>query len=266
MEGFQQLAIRLPIVFGLVITLVLFLLSIASSILGNVIPGGIYGPHIGQALGRLASILIFVFILWRFGWLMAAGFTRTGGWQTWLPILLLLIYMIAASVHAYAGDFKFDFSKPKLAGVVALNMMTIGLIEETAYRGVVMYNFVQLWGSSRWGMVGSVLLSALFFGAAHMIWIVFGKPAIQTILMSLSAFLAGIYYGAFVLTSGSIWPAVVFHGLVNAAVNVKLIGEPEYKETVSSNIRMVLLNLPVVIYAVSILWTVSPLTIIPNAL
>jgi membrane protease YdiL (CAAX protease family) len=265
MEGFQQLAIHLPIVFGLIITLALLLLSIASFILGTVMPGGVYGPHIGQALGRLTSTLIFVFILWRFGWLSSAGFAQSGGWQSWLPILLLLVYTVVAAIHAYAGDFRFDLSKPKLVGVVALNMMTIGLVEETVYRGVVMHGFVRLWGDSRWGMVGSVLLAALFFGASHMIWAAFGKPALQTTLTSLSAFQAGIYYGAFVLTSGSIWPAVLFHGLVGAAVNVKVIGEPEYKETVSSGVRMVLLNLPVVIYAVYLLWKVPLLVVIPNA-
>jgi membrane protease YdiL (CAAX protease family) len=265
MEWFQQLATHLPIVFGLMITMALFLFSIASFILGSVMPGGVYGPHIGQILGRLISTLIFVFILWRFGWLTAAGFARSGRWQSWLPILLLMVYTAVAAIYAYAGDFRFDFSKPKLVGVVTLSMMIIGLVEETAYRGVVMYSFVRLWGDSRWGIVGSVLLSALFFGASHIIWVAFGKPAIQSTLMSLSAFQAGIYYGAFVLTSGSIWPTVVFHGLVGAAVNVKLIGKPEYKETVSAGVRMVLLNLPVVIYAVYLLWKVPLLVVIPNA-
>jgi membrane protease YdiL (CAAX protease family) len=264
MAGFQQLAIHSPILFGLIITLALFLLSTASFMLGAIMPGGVYGPHLGQTLGRLASTLLFVFILWRFGWLTAAGFGQAGGWQSWLPILLLLVYTGFAAVYAYTGDFRFDFSKPKLAGTVALNMMSIGLVEETVYRGVVMVGFLQTWGNSRWGIVGSVLLSALFFGASHMIWVVFGKPALQTTLTSLSALQAGIYYGAFVLASGSIWPAVVFHGLVNAAVNVKLIGEPDYKETVSSGVRMVLLNLPVVLYAVYLLWKVPPLAIIPN--
>lgn len=265
MEGFLRLTTNLPIVFGLLITFAVFLLSIVSFMLGMALPAGIYKPHIGQILGRLTSTLIFVFILSRFGWLTAAGFTRFAGWQSWLPVLLLLVYAMVAAIHAYFGDFRFDLSKPKLAGVVALNSMTIGLFEETAYRGAVMYAFVRIWGDSSWGLVGSVLLSAVFFGASHLVWVVFGKPLLQTTLMSLSAFAAGIYYGAFVLASGSIWPAIVFHGLVNAVVNVKLIDKPEYKETVSSGVRMVLLDLPIVIYAVYLLWKMPPLAIIPNA-
>ena len=264
MEWFLQLATKLPIVFGLLITFAVFLLSIASFMLGMVLPAGIYKPHFGQILGRLISTLIFVFILSRFGWLTVAGLTQSAGWQSWLPILPFLVYVMVAAIYAYFGDFRFDLSKPKLAGVVALNQMTIGLIEEIAYRGVIMYAFVRVWGDSNWGLVGSVLLSAVLFGASHLVWLVFGKPPLQTMLMSLSAFEAGIYYGAFVLASGSIWPAVVFHGLVNAVVNVKLIDQPEYKETVSSGVRMVLLNLPIVIYAAYLLWKMPPIAIIPN--
>ncbi|OQA16978.1 MAG: hypothetical protein BWY63_02558 [Chloroflexi bacterium ADurb.Bin360] len=84
MEGFQQLAVQSPLVFGLIMTLALLLLSIASFLLGAMMPGGVYGAHIGQMLGRLTSTLIFVFILWRFGWLSSAGFAQSGGWQAWL--------------------------------------------------------------------------------------------------------------------------------------------------------------------------------------
>ena len=93
---------------------------------------------------------------------------------------------MVVAIYAYFADFRFDLSKPKLAGIVAANQMTIGLFEETAYRGLVMYAFVRMWGDSTWGLVGSVLLSALFFGASHLVWVVFGKPPLQTMLMSLS--------------------------------------------------------------------------------
>jgi membrane protease YdiL (CAAX protease family) len=264
MEWFLQLATNLPIAFALLITFAVLLLSIAAFMLGMALPTGIYRPHIGQILGGLTSTLIFVFILLRFGWLTAAGFTWFAGGRSWLPILLLLVYAMIAAIYAYFGDFRFDLSRPKLAGVVAVNQMTVGLVEETAFRGLVMYAFVRIWGDSNWGLVGSVLLSAVFFGAAHLVWLVFGNPPLQTVLKSLSAFEGGICYGTFVLASGSIWPAVVFHGLLNAVVSLKLIDKPEYKETVSSGIRMVLLNLPIVIYAMYLLWKMPPLAVIPS--
>ncbi|MBI4926767.1 MAG: CPBP family intramembrane metalloprotease [Anaerolineae bacterium] len=264
MEALRQLATNLPIVFGLLTTIAVFVFSIVSFVLGMALPAGSYKPYIGQILGRLLTTLLFVFILSRFGWLSAVGFTRFAEWQSWLPILLLLVYTMVAAVYAFFGDFKLELSKPKLVGVVALDQMTIGLLEEIAYRGIILYTFVRIWGDSNWGLVGSVLLSAALFGASHLVWVLFGKPPLQSMLMSLSAFEAGIYYAVFVLASGSIWPAVLFHGLVNAVVNVKLIDQPDYKETVSSGVRMALLGIPVVAYGVYLLWNMPPLATIPN--
>jgi CDP-diglyceride synthetase len=110
MEGLLQLATNLPIVFGLLVVLAVFLLSMASFMLGMALPAGIYKPYVGQILGRLLSTLIFVFILSQLGWLTATGFTRLAEWQSWLPILLLLVYAMAAAVYAYFGEFRFDLS------------------------------------------------------------------------------------------------------------------------------------------------------------
>ena len=231
MEGFKQLATNHPHVFALIVTLTLYLFATASFMLGMVIPAGGYKPHVGQIIGRLITILVFVFIIWRFGWLTSAGLTRIGGWQQWLVLLVLVVYVVAAALYAYFGNFKLSIASPKMAGVVALSQLTIGMVEETVYRGLVLYTFVRLWANTRWGLVASVLLSALFFGASHMVWVAFGKPVLQSTLLSLSAFESGVFYGAIVLASGSIWPAVILHGLVNAAVNVNLIGFPNYQET-----------------------------------
>ena len=151
-----------------------------------------------------------------------------------------------------------------MAGVVALSQLTIGMVEETVYRGLVLYTFVRLWANTRWGLVASVLLSALFFGASHMVWVAFGKPVLQSTLLSLSAFESGVFYGAIVLASGSIWPAVILHGLVNAAVNVNLIGFPNYQETGKPGIRMVLLELPVVLFAIYLLYQIPSSPVIPD--
>lgn len=264
MEDLLQLATNLPIVFALLITFSVLVLSVASFILGMALPAGIYKPHIGQILGRLVSALIYVLILSSFGWLDAAGF-RCVGWQYWLPILLCLVYGIAAANYAYFGNFWVNLTKPKITGVVVFSQMTIGMVEEIAFRGIILYSFVRIWGDSTWGLIGSVLLSALLFGTSHMAGVAFGKPPLQAMLTSLSAFEAGIFYGAFVLASGSIWPTVIFHGLVNAVVNVRLIDKPDFKETVSSGVRMVLLDLPIVIYAVYLLLTIPMAATIPVA-
>ena len=135
--------------------------------------------------------------------------------------------------------------------------MTVGLVEETAYRGLVLHAFVRRWGSSRRGVLAGALLSSLIFGASHMIWAATGKPVHLAALQSLGAFLSGIVYAAFVLHDGSIWPAVVFHGLANATGWVMILDRPDFTETVSSGLLDALLSIPLVAYGFVLLATAT---------
>jgi membrane protease YdiL (CAAX protease family) len=262
-EGFRRFSAHLPIIWGLVGTIagVLFsMIAFAMSFpLGALFSKDAWGRHLAEAIYRLVGILLVVLLLWQLDWLDAVGLTRLGHRQTWLRLLLLSIYVAAIAIYAYTGDFRFDLSNGRLAVTVALNMFAVGLFEEIVFRGLVMYGLVRAWGSSTRGLVGSVLLAALFFGLAHLVNLLAGKPVASTLLQSLGAFTAGIYYGAFVLSSGSLWPAIVLHGLENAAVNCKIAGQPEYQEPMSASVKMILLTLPVVAYAAYLLWMMPPL-------
>ena len=121
-----------------------------------------------------------------------------------------------------------------------------------------MYAMIGRWGNTKRGIIKSVLLSSAIFGGLHMIWIATGKPALPTLLQSLGAFLGGIAYGAVVLYGRSIWPAVLWHALLNAAVNVQVIGDASYAETPSMGVLYVLFNLPVVVYGLILLHKVPP--------
>jgi membrane protease YdiL (CAAX protease family) len=254
MKGFLRLATERPVVFALVVTGVLYLLMTGSYILGAAASGDVYGEQIGQALGRLMATGCLAFVLWRFGWLAASGLTRFGGARAWLPALLPIVYGIAANLYAYFRDFRFDVSDPALAALVTLNAMSVGLVEETAYRGLVLHAFVRRWGGSRRGILASALLSSLIFGASHMIWAAMGKDVSLAALQSLGAFLSGIVYAALVLYGESIWPAVVFHGLANAVAWVKILGLPDFAETVPAGLLDALLSIPLVIFALIVLW------------
>lgn len=265
MKGFLRLATERPLLFAFVVTAILYLLMVGAYVLGGVMSGSAYGEQVGQAIGRLIATACLAIVLQRFGWLAAAGFTRLGGARAWLPVLLPIVYGIAANLYAYFGDFRFDVSDPALALLVTLNAMTVGLVEETAYRSLVLYAFVRRWGGSRRGILASVLLSALIFGASHMIWAVMGKEVPLAALQSLGAFLSGIAYAGLVLYGGSVWPAVVWHGLANATVWVKILDQPEFTETVSTGLLDALLSIPLVLYALVMLWRVRSVATVPEA-
>lgn len=265
MDDLKWFASDHPIRFGLVTTLLLWVLYIVAAVLAAIVSRGAPGHQLVEAVGRAAASLLFLFVLWRFRWLSAAGVTRLGGWQAWLLALPVLVYEIVTHFYAMFGDLAFVVSDPAVAGFSALDGIAAGLMEEIAFRGVVLYGLVRVWGDSARGITRSVLASALIFGAAHLIHIGLGSPAPQTILLALSTFLAGIYYAAFVLHGRSIWPAVVLHALLNGIVNLKAVGIAGFEETVSAWLLIVLFQLPVVLVGAYLLRSVSPRRVVPEA-
>ncbi len=74
--------------------------------------------------------------------------------------------------------------------------------EELAFRGLILSGFL---GGRR--ILRGVFLSAFFFAVAHTL-----------LVQQLSAFLLGIVLGGIVVTSGSLWPAIVFHAVYNGGM------------------------------------------------
>ena len=254
MNKLLQFATNTPFIFVLIIVITSYLLMTVSFGVRMLARDNGVQQNLLQAAAGCIIVLIFGYILWHLGWLKDAGLTRFGGWSVWRVALIPLVYGVVAAVYAFTGDFKFDLSKPGLLSAVGLIMLVVGVIEEVVFRGIVQQTFIRLWHDTTWQILGSVALGAFIFGGSHMIWALFGKPVPQTALQSLSAFLAGIVYGAFTLSTGSLWPAILFHGLVNAAVNVKIVGIPGYQETIKSGVQMVLFDLPIVAYALYVLF------------
>lgn len=269
MSRFKQFATKHPVAFGIIIALTFTVLAIVSYALSfplsALFPKDACGQQMSEATTRAILALLFILLLWRFGWLRAAGFTRWPTWKTWLLLLPAIVYKVGAVLYAYTGNLQYMFPGLELTAAVLFNQVTVGLIEETAFRGIVMVAMLKRWGDTKRGIVKSVLLSALIFGAPHLINVTTGKPLLPTILQCLGACLGGIIYGAFVLYGKSIWPAVFLHALVNAAVNVKVIGDPTYAETPSMGILYVLLSLPVVIYGLVLLRKVPLQPVVPDA-
>jgi len=87
---------------------------------------------------------------------------------------------------------------PQFLAVVGISLLpAIG--EEALFRGVLFTAFLR-----RWGPVATVAVTALLFGGIHL------DP-----LQSPAAILLGAYLGLLRLRTGSLWPAVVAHGVNN---------------------------------------------------
>ena len=217
MTKFESLADKHPMAFALVVTIVFILLVLISSILANLAyPAGTPGWYVVSLAGRLVSILILLILLSRLDWLRSAGFTSLGSRQTWLLALPALVYSIVVSAFAMTGNFNFSFSDPVLAVSASLFLMAHAFLEETAFRGLVMHDFVRAWGGTSRGLVKSVIISSLYYGGYHLLYLA-GEPLAVVLGRIVVTSLMGVLFGALVLRGNSIYPAAFFHGAWNIA-------------------------------------------------
>jgi membrane protease YdiL (CAAX protease family) len=258
MDWLKKFASSGPIAFSVVATLLLWLCYISIALVSSAEAMTPAGQQSMDALGRLVAALGFAAVLWRLGWLRAAGVTRPGARRAWLLVVPVLILEVLAHMYGFFGSLDLSMSYSGLAGAVALNGAAAGLLEELVFRAIVLYALLRLWGGTTHGMLKSVLVSASFFGAAHLIHLFLGKQAALVLLLVLSAYLGGIYYGAFVLYSRSVWPAVVLHVALNALVGTRAVTSPGFSETVSGWLLVLALQLPVVVLGVLLIHRVPP--------
>lgn len=123
----------------------------------------------------------------------------------WFPGLYLVLF--AALI------VLFGLPPERVAGLVFINTMMVGFSEEVMFRGVLLRALLER--MSMWAAIG---LNMVLFGAVHafngFITGDFGAAALQ----SLAAAMSGLVFIAIVLRTGSIWPAIVYHGLWDCAL------------------------------------------------
>ena len=254
MKRIEQFSTKRPVAFGLAVTFVFFLMVIVSAVLGNLWPGEeIYGQP-GNIIGRFISVLLMLTMLSRFGWLRPAGFTSLGGLHIWLIILVPLAYAIVTSAFALTGSFIFSVSS--LTGLVTLFILIAAFMEEIIFRGLILHGFIRIWGSTKLGLIKSVLVSSLLFCSIHLLDFLSGRPLAAVLLQSLEAFFLGIFLAILVLSSKSIYPAAFFHSVLNLAAYLSFASlgvEP----TSASWFLLGLIMLPLVLFGIYLLRRVS---------
>jgi hypothetical protein len=86
MIAFKQFATDHPILFGCLVVLIFVVFVFVAGVLAYATPGDAEGEVIAAGT-KLIGTLVLLSILWRFGWLRAAGIAHPGGWRPWLLAL-----------------------------------------------------------------------------------------------------------------------------------------------------------------------------------
>jgi uncharacterized protein len=162
--------------------------------------------------------------LWLFhdrSWI-SLGFSVPDGWRLWVPValaLLLVVYTVyaaaalvrdaeaRASVRQQAGGFvgMLPHTRADLYGFVGVSL-TAGFCEEFLFRGYF------IWALAPWlGWWGAAALSLPLFACAH---------AYQGWSGVVRVGVVGAFFTLVVAISGSLWPAIVLHALIDLSSGV----------------------------------------------
>ena len=232
MHKFKNFALRRPFLFGIGLMFLYAILTALTYPIHFVFAENEVGQLYGDAASKFLVFLIFLAVLWRFGWISISGITRSGNVKVWLVIAGFTIYFVGTQLYAFTGSMTISFPNPKMANANLVFAFSTSLVEETMVRGLVLIAMIQAWGSTKQGQLKAILASSMLFGLIHLVNI-FIRPVGIVLVQALIVTLPGIFYAALVLSYRSLWPPIVMHWLGNAAVNIKIIGIENYQETFS---------------------------------
>jgi membrane protease YdiL (CAAX protease family) len=250
----ERLAGRRPLGVALgAVVVVLVVMGVAAAA-GAVVLGADLSGAQSQIAGQVGGIAFLLLVLWMLGWLDAAGVSRLGPGRVWLVTWIILIYTGVCALWSFFGTVAVDLSVDAAAGPVLLSTTLAGVVEELLFRGLVLYVLVAGWGGTRRGVAAAVVVSALLFGASHLVNLASGAADI-TLLQTTEAALSAVVYGALVVVGRSVWPAVALHSLVNLLVNTAAENVSGFEVGASDYVMFTLLQIPVVLFAVHLLAT-----------
>jgi len=138
----------------------------------------------------------------------------------WILALLISIGYISYTFKAvpFVRKSQSEFSMLKIIGIWAA--LASGIVEELFFREMVI-SWLQNMGL---GNILQVVMSALFFGMAHAIWVLFRGDAKIIIPVVVSTTVLGVLLGLlFLISSRNLLPCIVSHTLINLVVEPWLI-------------------------------------------
>lgn len=150
----------------------------------------------------LAGGFILAVVLWQ-GW-RDVGLDRGAplrGWALgWLPMIYILGAFGAAAAMGLPG--------PITMGIVLMNCLFVGFSEELMFRGALLQalrHAMPVWPA--------VVITSLAFGAIHSLNVFVTGDLGPALIQSCAACLSGLFFIAYRLRCGSLWPPILLHGL-----------------------------------------------------
>ena len=158
----------------------------------------------GLVWGVVAAAAFLVAVMALSGW-SDLGFRRPV--VRWLPLFWLpTLYLPAFLLLAVAKGLP----EPQVIALIAVNCLAIGFSEEVMCRGLI---FTAL--RTRLRIWPSVWVTTLLFGSMHVLNMALTGQAMAAVAQAVAATLTGLVLMAILLRSGSLWAAILYHGIWN---------------------------------------------------
>ncbi|HSQ07083.1 MAG TPA: CPBP family intramembrane glutamic endopeptidase [Chromatiaceae bacterium] len=163
----------------------------------------------------------------------------------WLPALYIAGFLVLGVL----------LGLPPIAVIffVLVNTFFVGLSEELMFRGILLQAL-----RHRMAIWPAILVTSLLFGAVHSLNVFATGHLLTAVVQSGAALLSGLLFIAIRLRTGSLWPAIVVHGLWDFGVFTMGAagGAPAGPATAPTSFQTfapVLLVLPTALYALWLL-------------
>jgi len=250
MNTVSRVADRRPVVFTLSAWLAWILVAGVTATAVAVLLHVPTASVVPQRVGSLAATGVLLLMLGRLGWLRPMGLTTSGTWSAWVLTLLVGAYVILAGFYSFFGELAFDaraLLNTREARAILLNQVIVGVVEETVFRGILLYGLVRAWGRTRRGLMVAVVVQAALFGLPHVLQVFAGMPLSSTLANVANTFVFGLWLGFLVLGTGTLWPAILLHAVANGAVLVKGLSSPWLEPTFLGYMRATLFDLVLVL-------------------
>ena len=252
----KRFASEHPLAFVLITILAWILVAFGVVVLCVVLLGLSPGDDLVQSLATLTATACLLLLGAYLGWLREAGITRLGSVQIWLLAIAILAYLYVAYRYAFFGKVAPD--RRLLVWLPAAwrtitRQLIVGFVEETLFRGILLYALVRAWGGTRRRLLAAVAVPAALFGALHIMQLTTGNSLPSTLVVIVDCLFSGIWLGALVLRGGSIWPGVLIHAGSNAVVNVGALAVPGFAPPTSAFVLATALEVPLVLWGLWVL-------------
>ncbi len=125
-------------------------------------------------------------------------------------ILLIAVTMAAVGVESGAA-----LQSPYQIIIYFAAMLSIGLVEEIAFRGIIAQTLIEHYGTDYFGTWKATIISGIIFGVAHMSNI-FSAQAFGVLVQVAVASVLGMLFAAIYFRTGSLWICILLHAGLDA--------------------------------------------------